>query len=253
MICKHCGTEFKAKTRANFCTRLCGSRSASLRRREAVPLPPAPEVGRWLVLNNGYFALVDNEDYDRVAHIPWKLQADNGYVYYTYKNKKQYLHRVILGCEELVDHKNHNKLDNRKHNLRPSTTNGSSQNRRRRPHNSKYKGVFLIRGKYRAKIGINYKSKYLGSFSNEEDAAHAYDEAARSVHGKFACVNFPRPGEIPAIGGQLTVRKSRCRSGARKFVRTPDVASSSVTESKVTACDSDSEKRCADPYELPVR
>jgi hypothetical protein len=43
------------------------------------------------------------------------------------------------------------------------------------------------------------KTSFIGSFLVEEDAAHAYDAKARQLHGEFACVNFPLPGERGAL------------------------------------------------------
>ena len=65
-------------------------------------------------------------------------------------------------------------------------------------HNtSGFKGVSFRkdRGKYRAYISINNRIKHLGYYDTPEDAARAYDEAARFYFAEFACVNFPRPGE----------------------------------------------------------
>ena len=42
-----------------------------------------------------------------------------------------------------------------------------------------------------AKIMVNYKSIYLGTFENKLDAAMAYNVAALKYHGEFARLNFP--------------------------------------------------------------
>lgn len=57
-----------------------------------------------------------------------------------------------------------------------------------------YKGVSWKKDicKWTAKIGVDYKSIYLGCFENEIEAAKAYDEAAMKYHGEFACLNFPQ-------------------------------------------------------------
>ena len=44
---------------------------------------------------------------------------------------------------------------------------------------------------WRARIGVNSGSMYLGYFYNELEAAKAYDEAAKKYHGEYANLNFP--------------------------------------------------------------
>lgn len=56
---------------------------------------------------------------------------------------------------------------------------------------SKYKGVHRDRhGKYRARIYKDGVITSLGAYLNEEDAARAYDKAARTLFGEFAYLNF---------------------------------------------------------------
>ena len=56
---------------------------------------------------------------------------------------------------------------------------------------SGYKGVFpLPNGKFQAQIGVNGKSKYLGTFSSAKEAAVAYDLAAIEYHREFRKTNF---------------------------------------------------------------
>jgi hypothetical protein len=45
--------------------------------------------------------------------------------------------------------------------------------------------------RWRARIRVNGKRIYLGSFIDETDAAKAYDNDARKHHGQFASLNFP--------------------------------------------------------------
>jgi hypothetical protein len=69
-----------------------------------------------------------------------------------------------------------------------------------RAHTSIYKGVHWAKGsrKWVAKIEVSGRSKYLGSFTVEADAARAYDAAAEAAWGDFARLNFPRGGEVAA-------------------------------------------------------
>ena len=106
------------------------------------------------------------------------------------------MHRQILNAPAymLVDHINGNGLDNRKANLRLATgvQNGYNRRKTRKRTWSKYKGVTFDkrRKKWQAKIVVNGRKQYLGSFNNQLDGARAYDRAARKYHGEFAALNF---------------------------------------------------------------
>jgi hypothetical protein len=103
-----------------------------------------------------------------------------------------------------ADHVNHNGLDNRKANLRPATHtqnvwhrrkfNGRTSGGFKLASRSKYKGVDWAHSmnRWRARILVNGKRIYLGSFNSELEAAKAYDLAAKKHHGQFATLNFPR-------------------------------------------------------------
>ena len=107
------------------------------------------------------------------------------------------MHRCIIkvptGC--VVDHINHNGLDNRRANLRPATrAQNNRYSKKRKNTRSKYKGVsYYSREKqFVAKITTDGKTVKLGYFEDEVEAAKAYDKAARKYHKEFAYLNFPR-------------------------------------------------------------
>jgi len=106
------------------------------------------------------------------------------------------MHRLVIHIPPSMycDHINHNGLDNRKANLRPAIHTQNIWHRRKfKKHSrSKYKGVDWANDmkRWRARIRVNGKRIYLGSFTSEIAAAHTYDSAARKHHGDFAALNF---------------------------------------------------------------
>jgi hypothetical protein len=120
------------------------------------------------------------------------------------------LKRLIMGVQDrgaslFVAHVNGDALDCRRANLEIRTPSQRSRrafkhtHRKGEPTTSMYKGVVWDEraGDWRAQIQLNYRARVLGHFDDEEDAARAYDEAAREVWGKEARVNFPEQGELP--------------------------------------------------------
>lgn len=78
----------------------------------------------------------------------------------------------------------------------PAARTGQQQAARRatRKHSSPYRGVTVRRGRYIAQIKVGPASRQIGTFANEEDAARAYDSAARLAFGVYATTNFPVEG-----------------------------------------------------------
>ena len=91
------------------------------------------------------------------------------------------------GADLLVDHINGDSLDNRIDNLRLVTESENSKNRKKGNNNTTgFKGVYQNKdGSISARIDVNGKNKYLGSFKTVELAAKAYKEASIKYHGEF--------------------------------------------------------------------
>ena len=138
--------------------------------------------------NNGY-ALIDAWDYERVKVYKWS-QNGHGYVHaWDGKSKKVIkLSRLIMNYPENqdVDHENHDKLDNRKENLRPCSRSQNEMNLTGRKNRLGIKGVHEHKdGGFIAQIQVDHKKVYLGSFHDVTDAITARKEAEIEYHGEF--------------------------------------------------------------------
>ena len=148
------------------------------------------------------YCILDNEDYERVKLKKWLINGE-GYVC-TWINKGTKilrLHNYILNHtpskNSMIDHINHNKLDNRKDNLRIVTHQQNMWNRQKNINKtiSKYKGVSYIKQEHRIKrwvayLFLNKKRITIGRFLTEKEAALAYDNKAKEIFGEYAKLNF---------------------------------------------------------------
>lgn len=168
---------------------------------------------REILLTQGKVALVDNADYDWLNQHKWCAHKDHSGNCYAVRNSSRKsgkrfiirMHREILELEQRdlrqVDHKNHNTLDNRRDNIRICSCQQNQRNQKIRSNTtSKFKGVSWHRAskKWQAGMSIKGKTRNLGCWDTEEEAALAYDMAAFQEYGEFACLNFEQ--ERVAIG-----------------------------------------------------
>lgn len=156
-------------------------------------------------LTRGYVAIVDDCDAERVLPHSWRVDMAHNSLRYARASlgrrsdgdrRDVQLHRFILDApaDVLVDHRNHDGLDNRRSNLRLATASENSSNRRSLPGaTSAFLGVTWHRQaqRWQAAIKKDRRSKYLGLYESEIAAARAYDAAAQHIHGEFAQLNFP--------------------------------------------------------------
>ena len=173
---------------------------------------------RKLPLTQGQFAIVDAEDYERLAKYNWCLCNGNGTIRvargtYTNLNKSCGLAYEIMHFPkgQAIIHLNGNPLDHRKINL--TIASRSLCNQRYACHNrenmtSKFRGVCWLKDKHKWLAQINREGKhfYLGVYDNEEDAARAYDTKALELHGKNAYRNFSNPVKYKHMSFQTAHR-----------------------------------------------
>jgi len=146
----------------------------------------------------GKTMLVDDEDFEMVSKYKWYFSTSKNKSFFYAKtflsqNGKQhnvYAHRLITGAPKgmLVDHKNHNGIDNRKENLRICTVRDNARNRfGLNTNKSGMKGVHKV---VRKRDGIKYVSSItLGTFDTPEEAQDAYARAAKMIFGDFLCTS----------------------------------------------------------------
>lgn len=147
--------------------------------------------------------LIDDEDEERVLRYTW-------HVTYCYRHGRAFLknvqtdiiknnkktglllHRLLIPNTCMIDHVDGNPLNNQKSNLRACLNSENAKNVGKYTNNtSGFKGVSWHRRvkKFYAQIGNNGQKIYLGYFAKKEDAARAYNEAAKRLHGEFARLN----------------------------------------------------------------
>jgi len=160
-------------------------------------------------LTQGKVAFVDDSDYDYLNQFSWHAQLIGKSWYATrstYINRKNgsvYMHREVMSHPKgaLIDHIDGDGLNCQRNNLRLSTRQQNAFNTKDVDGQIGYKGVYPHRrigrtGKETfpivAKIKINGRSIWIGTFKTAEDAAMAYDKKAIELFGEFASLNFPK-------------------------------------------------------------
>lgn len=162
-------------------------------------------------LTRGKYALVDDDDAEPVGQFKWNARPNRtGLVWYAARTVwipdgqrfiTQRMHSLITGFVR-TDHINGDGLDNRRSNLREASHAENQRNQWKTHGTSRYKGVSLNNGKgkpWHAQLRIGGSTLHLGRYDAEEDAALAYDVAARRLFGDFAALNFPQLGERSAL------------------------------------------------------
>lgn len=148
--------------------------------------------------------LVDDEDFPLLNRFVWtktkgSREAKTFYARTSIRSKKLLAHHLVFGRMNptlMIDHRNHNGLDNQKDNLRTATKQQNAWNteKMKTKHQSKYKGVHFRRNKQGEKrwfvvLRKNYKTFSFGTQDSELEAVRVYNKEAMRMFGEYACLN----------------------------------------------------------------
>jgi hypothetical protein len=145
------------------------------------------------ILKNGKEFLFDKEDYEKIRQHKWYENYD-GYVFTKINGVKIFLHRFVLNMQPhsgdgiVVDHIDHNKMDNRKSNLRTATISQNKMNNTGYQNTSGFIGVGWHKSlkKYFVRISINKVETHVGYFEDIKDAVKARLMAEKEHYGEFS-------------------------------------------------------------------
>ena len=164
---------------------------------KARPLPPLEELKEFLDYNpdTGIFTWIKGRQSIKVGQVAGKANG-NGYLRIRFKGIKYFAHRLayymyhgIDPLEKLVDHIDGDKSNNKINNLRLASKSQNAMNRINlaSDNTSGVTGVYWYKKfkKWIATIQVNKVYKYLGSFTNKEDAIKVRREAEIKYFGDF--------------------------------------------------------------------
>lgn len=145
-----------------------------------------------ITLSKGFTALLDEDDIEVMQGRKFCASKARSN-WYARNVGLGYLHRLITKAEPgwVVDHKNRNSLDCRRHNLKICGFAENAQNADYELSKTGYRGVYRRgNGKFYAQLRLDGERCYLGTYITPLEAAAAYDEAALKFYGPFAWTNF---------------------------------------------------------------
>jgi hypothetical protein len=141
-------------------------------------------------LTQGQVALFDAGDLGSVAQANWSLLRGRGapYARGRHGGRQVLMHRHLTAAprDKIVDHANHDTLDNRTANLRVADQSSNCGNAKAIAKTSRMKGVHRVGNRWGSQICRRGVRKNLGTFATEDEASAAYAIAARQAFGEFA-------------------------------------------------------------------
>jgi len=172
-----------------------------------------------LYTTNGFEVLVDKDIYEKFKDkkLNTSGKSSSPYVQIYRDGRKISLHRIIMNAPpgKVVDHINHNTLDNRRENLRVCSNSENLANARKttnRKTTSKYRGVYYEEGlnAWVSRVYKDEKRVYYGVFNTEESAANAFNYYLLKHYGEFAHLN-----DVPYMSKEEFERERHIKQVAR--------------------------------------
>jgi hypothetical protein len=169
--------------------------------------------------SDGAFALCDDSDHVWLSQWRWRV-SDEGYAQTSLGGARVFMHSMLLsvpgGC--VIDHRNRNRIDNRRENLRIASPRENAVNLcRREGAREEFVGVRQTpSGKWQARVGE--RGRHIGLFDSAEEAARARDAVALEEYGEFATLNFASDAErsVNMRPPRAAPREDRRRKSLRK-------------------------------------
>lgn len=155
---------------------------------------------KYIILTQGKQALVDDEDYEWLSQWKWSY-ANTGYAKRNSLGKTYLMHREVMHTKNGLhtDHRNFNRLDNRKANLRICRPASNTYHHRVGARNKTgfvgVSKVTLMQNRrtpairWIAQINHNKKHYHLGYYFTPEEAALAYNKKAKQLFREYATLN----------------------------------------------------------------
>ena len=165
-------------------------------------------------LSRGKFALIDSEFAGSVGRFNWHIDG-HGYAATSLRSPTRnhvLLHHVIAGRplgRLQVDHINHDKLDNRRANLRIVTNRGNNGNRAN-GNATGFVGVRPSGSRFEAQMNLNGKTTHLGMRDTAQEAGQLYDACLRVLHEKVALGN---KSTVTSLRDLTSIRSAFARHG----------------------------------------
>ena len=181
------------------------------------------------ILTNGQTLIIDAQDIPLVKSHAWQIDKD-GYLARSRRNPigTVFLHREILGIRDrkiIVDHRNRNRMDCRRCNLRTATpTQNAANHGPFKTNKTGYTGVYFSRssGRYEVKVGYRGRRIKLGSSKNDLiTLAQMYNIGASFFFGDFAGAMNPVP---PPPEELVKTVLEKCR----KYEKAPDCTGATI-------------------------